>query len=101
MAKVSVQAEVSKEAYEAGKALGTLVVKTKEALADGFQIGTDLPAVLTASLADFMTGVDGIDKIGSEAEEDMAAFMRAWMLAGADIAAVFLKKKEADEAPKA
>jgi len=45
------EVEVSKEAHELGEAIAKLVIATKEALKDGFQVGQDVPAVVMTAFA--------------------------------------------------
>lgn len=93
MALLKKEVEVSKESDEMAQAVVALVKAFKDALADGWQMGTDLPVVLASAMAVLPAAVDGMDKLGEEKDEDMAAFLRAWSLAGTDLAALFLDKK--------
>lgn len=95
MAKVKVEVEVSKEAHELGKAVTNVVKAVKEALKDGFDPMTDVPTIVIKSLSELKTGVEGVQHLGSEAKEDLEAFLNAWMLAGTDLAGEFLKKEQA------
>ena len=95
MSKVEVKTEVSKEAYELAKALADVAVSVKAALKDGFQ-PADLATILAPNFAVVSAAVEGMDKLGDESKEDVAAFIKAWSIPGADLASVFLKK----EAPK-
>ena len=63
---VDVSTKGTKELNELGNALKKVIVATKEATADGFQAGTDIPAVLMASYQDLTKAIEGIDKAGSE-----------------------------------
>lgn len=92
MEKVKVEVEVSKEAFELVEAVAKLVETASIALKDGFQPGTDLTLIFGGSLADLMKGIDGIDKLPAELKEDAAPFIKAWLLGGADVAALLLKK---------
>lgn len=94
MEKITVDCEVSKEAYELGKGVVDLVAAVKVALADGWDMSQDLPVILSAALSSLLPAVQGVDKLGDEFKEDPAAFSKAFALAGADLAGVFLKKKE-------
>jgi hypothetical protein len=97
MSKIEVKAEVSKEAYELAKALADVAVSVKAALKDGFQ-PTDLASILAPNFVAISAAVEGMDKLGDEQKEDVAAFIKAWSLPGADLAGVFLKKAEAPKA---
>jgi hypothetical protein len=93
MAKVKVEVEVSKEAYELGKAVSEVVKSVKEALKDGFDPMTDVPAIVVQSLSELKTGIEGVQLLGEESKEDIEAFINAWLLSGTDIAGEFLKKE--------
>lgn len=88
---LKVEVEVTKEAYELGQCLVNLVKAVKAAGADGWQVGTDVPAVVMAAMAALPAGVNGIQKLSEEAHEG-AAFVAAFGLAAKDLAGVFLKK---------
>jgi hypothetical protein len=90
MAKVNVQVEVSKELFEVGKGLADFAKHLKAAVADGWQIGSDLPAVLTAVMADLVPALQGVDKIPAEFAEDKMAFANACTVAGGQIVAAVL-----------
>lgn len=102
MSKIKLEVEVSKEAHELAQAVKGVVAAAKKHLADGFQAGTDLPAVFAESLGPLMTGVAGVEQLPAEVKEDMKAFLDAWMLAGTEIAAMFIKveDKPAEVAPE-
>lgn len=77
---------VSKEASELGDGLVKIVSEVKKALADGFQAIPDTAAIGAAVYQDLIPAVQGIDKMPDEYKENKAAFMRAWTLAGLDMA---------------
>lgn len=81
---------VTKEADELAASLVSLVTSGKKALDDGFQAGADIPVILTENLSSLMNGLNGIDKLGAEASEKKAEFIRAWMLGGLEIAEIFM-----------
>lgn len=93
--KLVVSREVTKEAYELGQGLLGMVEAVKTALADGWQTGTDLPAILTASFANLVPAIQGCDQLPAEAKEDLAPFIRGLTVSVEDIAFVFIKKSEA------
>lgn len=80
---------VTKEASELSDSLVGLVKSGKTALDDGFQAGTDIPVILTENLTGLMNGLGGMEKLGAEAKENKAEFIRAWMLGGLEIADLF------------
>jgi len=91
MAKVSVEVEVTKEAYELGQGLVDIIKAVKMALADGWQVGKDLPAIVASTVGNLGKMVDGIDQLDDEASEDLAAFAKALGLSVADAVAVLKK----------
>ena len=91
---VKKEVEVTKEANEIAEALVSLVASSKDAVADGFQAGQDIPTIIAANLTNLMTGFDGMDKLTTEAKEKKIAFIRAWNLAGLEIADMFLDNEE-------
>jgi hypothetical protein len=50
--------------------------------------------IVTKALTVLGPAVDGMEKLGAEKDENLAAFVRALGLAGMDVAAIFLKKEE-------
>jgi hypothetical protein len=93
MSKIKVEVEVSEHSYKLGQGLGVLVKNAQEAVADGFQFGTDVPVIVAQSLPTIMEAVKNISEVGMESKEDLTAFLKAWMLAGTDIAGLFVKKE--------
>lgn len=85
MAVIDVQTKVSKESYELGQGVAGFVGAVKTALADGWQVGQDLPAVVAAAMGHLVPAIDGIQDLPGEAAEDAASFARAWALAGAAV----------------
>jgi len=83
MATKDVTVAVSKESYELGEGMANFIGAMKAALADGFQVGEDIPLLVSAAVTNLVPAVDGITDIGAEWTEDRAAFMRAWALTGA------------------
>lgn len=99
--KQNVSVEVEKEAYELGVGLVEVVKAVKLALADGFQAGADVPAIVVAAIAKLPPAIEGLDKLGAELAEDPVAFVRSFALAGADVASVFVKKPAVPGVPPA
>ena len=97
MAKIKVEVEVSKEAYELGQGVVNLLEVIKKALVDGWDLGVDLPAILVAAVQQ-LSAVEGIDKLGEEYDEDLAAFSKAFGLSLADAVKAW-KQKPSPEAP--
>lgn len=95
-----IEVEVSKESYETVQGLVAVLKSVKEAMADGWQVGEDLPKVLMVAVAQ-LAAVEGIDKIDDEIKEDPAAFGKAMALGLADIYGIYKKEEPApvDPAP--
>jgi hypothetical protein len=85
MAKQMVQVEVSKEMYELGMGLASVVDAVKQATADGWQPGQDLPAIVVAAIAILPPALQGVDQIKSEIAEDKGAFIAAVALPIAEV----------------
>jgi len=77
---IDVNEKVTKEAYELGMGLNKFVLDMRAALADGWQPGSDLPAVLTATINDLVPAVQGVDQLAAEEKENTEAFFTAFML---------------------
>lgn len=91
MPKVKVEVEVSKEAHELAVGSKKVILGIKEALKDGWQPGQDLPVVLNAVLMDLVPAVQGVEKLGDEAKEDVGAFVSAFLVEAKDLAVKLLK----------
>lgn len=95
MAKMTINVEVSKEAHELGEGVKGVVLAVKKALDDGWDTASDLPTIVTVSLAHLAPAVGGLDQLDDEVKEDPAAFSKALALPVADMISELLKKPEA------
>ncbi len=86
-----VKVQVSKEAYELGQGVVQFLRDVKQALADGWQPGKDLPVLLQATFADIVPAVQGVDALGAEGSENEEAFVTAFLLAAKQAVYVFKK----------
>ena len=77
MAKQTISIEVSKEAYELASGLAAVVRDCRAALADGWQSGTDLPAILLSAVQNLGKAMQGADQIKGEWTDDKAATVMA------------------------
>lgn len=93
MEKIKIEVEVSKEAHEVGVALLGVLKAVKLALADGFQVGQDLPVLITAAISELPKAIEGVDKLPEEAKQDTVAFIKALTLPVADMVEVLLVPK--------
>jgi hypothetical protein len=83
--KMKVEVEVSKETYELGKGVADFVAAVKQSQKDGWQVGSDVPALITAAMANLLPAMDGMSKVKDEMA-DKAAFANACALIGAAVA---------------
>jgi hypothetical protein len=58
--------ELPKETLEMGEAIQNILIATATALKDGWQPGTDVPVVITATIANLGTAVAGAQNIPAE-----------------------------------
>lgn len=93
MAKKELTVEVSKETHELAIALVGIAAATKKALADGFQPGQDIPAIVTEAWAKLPEAIQGMDQVDDEFKESKSAFIKAIGLASADLADVIFPAK--------
>ena len=91
MATVKVTVECSKETLEGGLGVAAFVGHVKAAIADGWQLGTDVPAVVSAALTDLIPAIAGIEKAKDELTEDKVAFANAVTQVGTAIVNALLK----------
>lgn len=63
---VPVQVSVAKETYELCKGLSDFGVALAGAVADGWQVGKDLPVVLSSALSILVPALQGAEKIKDE-----------------------------------
>lgn len=69
MSQIEVSVPVAKEAYELGLGISDFVQAVKTAVADGWQPGQDIPAILVAAFEKLVPAVQGADQIPSEMVE--------------------------------
>lgn len=74
METVKVELDVAKGALEIGQGLSALMVNIKASLKDGFQPGSDLPAIVVESLQPLIAAVQGVQVVAAEAKEDSEKF---------------------------
>ncbi len=91
MATLDVTVKCSKETVELGEGLAKFLGDVKKALADGWQPLMDLPAFLSASIADLIPAMIGVEKVKDELTEDKEAFVNAVMVSGQAIVGAVLK----------
>lgn len=94
MEKAKIEMEVPKEAHELFSGMVKIVAAAKEAMADGWDLGTDMPVVITKALVELAPMIQGIDKLDDEFLEDPSAFIKAAVVSAGDIASLFVKKEK-------
>lgn len=96
--------KVPKEISEIAEGAANIVRDSYEALRDGFQIGMDLPVILTSTVSNLPSMVGGLDKLKEEWETARSKFILAWALAGEraydEISAMMEAKKEMETIPE-
>lgn len=92
MAKMKVEIEVSKEGFELSMALLKLVVEIKARLADGLGADDVAPMLATLMSKEVIAGVQGLDQLGAELQEDPEAFINAFAALGGALARELVKK---------
>ncbi len=73
---VDVTVQVSKETYELSKGVAELTKAVKLALKDGFQVGQDIPPIITAAIQQ-LAAIEGVELIDDEMKENPEAFAKA------------------------
>jgi hypothetical protein len=91
MAKVQVQVEVSKESYELGDAVASIVASIKEK-AEGGLTAAEIAQALTENVSKIMVGLSGAEQMGEEFKADPEASIAAGMLVGKKVLGAFIKK---------
>ena len=83
----------AKETVELGEGLAAFAIAMKEALADGWQMGADLPVGMTAAMQHLVPAVQGAEKIGDETA-NVEAFSNGIYVGISPIGFAFVKKPE-------
>lgn len=91
--KIKVETEVTKETYELGQGIDNFIGALQTALKDGWQVGQDLPVVLTAAIGHLVPAMQGAEQIGAETK-DVQAFANGVYLGLGQTAFRFVKKAE-------
>lgn len=85
-----VSVTVSAPAYDLGQGVRAFLTATRKALADGWQPGSDIPAVLVAVYADLIPQIQNVSAAVADAKSDTRDFVRAFGECAEDIASDFL-----------
>lgn len=87
---MEVQVQVAKEMHELMDGLSEVILATKQALADGFQPGQDLPAIVLAAINKLPPALEGMDKVKDELKLNPKEFVNAASLGTAKILGHFV-----------
>ncbi len=93
MPNVEKVVQVSDKAEAVMKGLVTLVAVSKQAIADGFQLGQDVPLIVTQSAADVIAAVSASQEVGADWAADQAGVEKALALGLVDLKEAILPKK--------
>ncbi len=91
MSTISVPVVVSKEMYELGAGLAAFLGDVKAALADGWQLGADLPVFVSAAIGKLVPAIQGVEKIPAEILENKVAFANACAMTGTAVVGALIK----------
>lgn len=89
MAKVQISVEVSKSADDLGKALVAVARAVKDAVADGWNPLTDVPAIVLASIGQLGSAAAAVPRVAPDVAEDWEAFARGIVNRSLDVAHLF------------
>lgn len=87
-----IESEVPKEIYELAAGIGDMALVIKAAVADGFQVGQDVPVIIAAAIQKLIPAFDGFEKVSGEYKEASLAFAEAIALVGFKVAKEIAKK---------
>lgn len=76
---------VSEKAFDLTQHLAQYVTALKLAVADGWQPGQDIPAIIQSTITHGYAVVQDLPQLGNEANEDKVAFAKALAVGGVDI----------------
>ena len=76
MKVIKIEIEVAEGGHELSESLRQFVKDTRTALADGWQPGQDIPAILTAAFTRLVPAIRAVEKIGPEASENPRALTK-------------------------
>ena len=77
MKTINVTLPVAKETYELGLGIVGFLNALKKALEDGFQLGDDLPIIISESFSTLIPSIEGWEDISKEIENNRPEFINA------------------------
>lgn len=92
MPKEMISIEIENSGYKLVKSFAKIGEAVKQALADGWQPGQDLPVIVTAAISELGTMAIAVPQIAPDAKEDLVGFIKGVNLGAYDIADIFVKK---------
>lgn len=94
MELVKIETEVTKEVHEIGLAVKKVIESYKQATADGWQPGTDIPQILMGSYQGLLTAIDGVEKSGSEFKTEPVKAAMGALIPLSEGVELLMEKKE-------
>lgn len=94
---MKVETQVTKETHELGLAVKAVLLSVKKAKADGWDAGTDLPAIILESVQALMPAIEGVEKVGEEFKDEPLKATLGALLPVAEGIEAFLVKEESAE----
>lgn len=85
-----VEVAVAENSYDLMIKMAAFIAAVKTALADGWQMGSDLPVIVTAAIQDLVPAIQDGQKVGDEYAADKAAVIRAALLGAEEMIAIFV-----------
>jgi hypothetical protein len=88
----TIEVPVAAATFDLGSHLGKFIAAVKQAVADGWQPGADLPAVISSAVEELVPAVADLQKLGDEVA-DKQAFANALFLSLSPVVFGFIEKK--------
>jgi len=84
--------DIPDETGELVKGLTKFIGSIKDALADGWQPGMDLPAIMMAAMSDLPQAIEGWEKLDDEAKANPGAMIAAVGILASEIYKTLVQK---------
>lgn len=91
--KKAIQTEVMDSGFEVLEHSGKIIKAMKDAMADGWQTGADLPVAVTALISEMPGIITNAMNIGADASAEPVLFAKGATIAALDIVDMFIPKK--------
>lgn len=96
MEYVEVTLKLPKESLELAKGTKAFLLALKKAVDDGFQVGADVPAIISAAISDLVPAMEGSSGIAAEAAADPVGVGQAFEVMGVELARELTKPAVAE-----